>query len=87
MPRVSAFYGIVIFMYWNEGDHSVAHFHAHHGSQRASISVDGNVLAGYLETRALALVREWARLRRDELLNNWERARRSESLARIEPLP
>ena len=30
MPRVSAFYGILIFMYWNEGDHPVAHFHAHY---------------------------------------------------------
>lgn len=26
MPRVSAFYGVVIYMYWNERDHPVAHF-------------------------------------------------------------
>jgi len=44
MPRVSAFYGILIFMYWNEGDHPVAHFHAHYAGQRASISLDGSVL-------------------------------------------
>lgn len=25
MPRVSAFYGIVIYMYWNEADHQVAY--------------------------------------------------------------
>ena len=29
MPRVSAFYGVVIYMYWNERDHPVAHFHAY----------------------------------------------------------
>jgi hypothetical protein len=24
MPRISAFYGVVIYMYWNERDHPVA---------------------------------------------------------------
>ena len=26
VPRISAFYGVVIYMYWNERDHPVAHF-------------------------------------------------------------
>ncbi|MGO9077761.1 MAG: DUF4160 domain-containing protein [Streptosporangiaceae bacterium] len=58
MPRVSAFYGVVIYMYWNERDHPVAHFHACHAGRRASVSVDGNVLAGSLDARALQFVRE-----------------------------
>ena len=87
MPRISGFYGIVIFMYWNESHHLAPHFYAHHAGQRASVSVDGAVLAGAVEPRALTLVREWARLHRDELLTNWERARRSESLIPIAPLP
>ena len=48
MPRISAFYGIVIYMYWNEKDHPVVHFHAYHAGRRASISMDGEVLAGVL---------------------------------------
>jgi hypothetical protein len=87
MPRVSAFYGIVIYMYWNERDHSVAHFHAYHAGRRASVSLDGNVLAGSLEPRALQFVLEWASLRREEILANWERARKSERLLGIPPLP
>jgi hypothetical protein len=86
MPRISAFYGVVIYMYWNERDHPVAHFHAYHAGRRASVSVDGEVLAGGLEGRALRFVQEWARLRHDEILANWERARRSETLLGIEPL-
>jgi hypothetical protein len=86
MPRISTFYGVVIYMYWNERDHPVAHFHAYHAGRRASISADGEVLAGHLEPRALQFVREWARLRQDEILANWERARRSEPLHGIEPL-
>jgi hypothetical protein len=86
VPRISAFYGISIYMYWNEGDHPVAHFHAIHAGKRASISADGEVIAGRLEPRALQFVQEWARLREAEILVNWERARRSEPLHDIEPL-
>ena len=73
-------------MYWNERDHPVAHFHAYHAGRRASVSVDGQLLAGNLEPRALQFVREWAALRHGEILANWERARRSEPLLAIDPL-
>jgi hypothetical protein len=49
--------------------------------------VDGTVLAGSLEPRALQFVREWARLRNTEIMANWDRARKSEALLRIRPLP
>ena len=87
MPRISAFYGVVIYMYWNERDHPVAHFHAYHAGRRASVALDGTVLAGSLEPRALQFVREWAQLRDEEIQANWDRARRSEPLLSIEPLP
>ena len=87
MPRISEFYGIVIYMYWNEGDHPVAHFHAAKGGQYASVALDGSVLAGHLEPRVLALVAEWAALHSNELQANWGRARQSEPLAAIAPLP
>ena len=89
MPcRVSArSTGVVIYMYWNERDHPVAHFHAYHAGRRASVSADGTVLAGGLEGRALRFVKEWAGLRNEEILANWERARKNEPLLDIEPLP
>ena len=86
MPRISAFYGVVVYMYWNEKDHPVAHFHAYHAGQRASVSAGGEILAGSLEPRALRLVREWALLHESQILANWERARRNEPLLGIEPL-
>jgi hypothetical protein len=65
----------------------VAHFHAYHAGRRASVAVDGTVLAGSLEPRALQFVREWAGLHRQEILANWDRARKSEPLIDIPPLP
>ena len=87
MPRISAFYGITIWMYWNEGRHARPHFHARYAGRAASIDLDGEVIAGALPARALSLVTEWAQMHREELEANWERARREEPLQPIDPLP
>ncbi len=87
MPRISFFYGIAIWMYWNEGAHARPHFDARYAGQAASVDFTGELIAGSLPRRALALVAEWAALHQDELLANWERARREEPLEPIEPLP
>jgi hypothetical protein len=87
VPRISFFYGIAIYMYWDEGEHARPHFHARYAGEAASIDLAGDVIAGSLPRRALALVGEWAGLHREELLANWERARRNEPLQVIDPLP
>jgi hypothetical protein len=73
-------------MYWRERDHPVPHFHAEYAGQRASISVDGTLLAGTLPARALRLVLAWARAHEEELSANWIRARKYEPLLDIDPL-
>jgi hypothetical protein len=62
---------------------------AHVNSRRRQASIDfsGEVIAGSLPRRALALVAEWAALHQDALVANWEQARRDEPLEPIEPLP
>jgi hypothetical protein len=56
MPRISAFYGIVVTMY--HSDHAPAHFHARYGEYEAQIVIEtGELLAGYLPVRALRLIR------------------------------
>jgi hypothetical protein len=63
VPRISAFYGIVIEMYF--GDHPPPHFHARYGGDVALIVIaTGDVYAGSLPPRALRLVREWVEERR-----------------------
>ena len=86
MPRISFFYGIAIWMYWNEGVHAQPHFHARYRGYEASVSFSGEVIVGWLPTRALRLVREWTELHVEELQANWDRARDGEALLAIEPL-
>jgi hypothetical protein len=84
MPEISRFLGVVIGMFYSE--HGVPHFHAVYGEYEASIEIEGERVHGALPRRALALVLEWNRLHRQELLDNWERARAGQALNRIAPL-
>ncbi|MCA1680508.1 MAG: DUF4160 domain-containing protein, partial [Actinobacteria bacterium] len=79
------FYGITIFMYWNEGHHARPHVHARYSGEAASVDFDGELIAGSLPRRALALVADWTRLHQGELEENWEHARREEALEPIDP--
>jgi hypothetical protein len=65
MPRISAFYGIVIWMYHDEiHRRGRPHFHASYGENEASIDIETlSVIAGGLPPRARRLVVEWARSR------------------------
>jgi hypothetical protein len=86
VPRISAFYGIVIAMYFD--DHPPPHFHAKYAEHQAQIDIaTGKVINGELPRRARELVEEWTTLHRDELMTNWDLAVRQEPLNRIEPLP
>lgn len=86
MPRLAAFYGIVIYMY--RPDHPTPHFHARYGEHVAQIELATfAVLAGSLPPRALRLVQEWAAMHRHELAANWQLAQALEPLEPIDPLP
>ena len=86
VPRLSAFHGIVVYMYIR--DHGVGHFHARYGEHEAVLAVASDqVLEGRLPRRQLAMVREWARLHRAELAAAWQKAALGEPPGTIEPLP
>jgi Domain of unknown function (DUF4160) len=86
MPRLSYFYGIAIYVYWD--DHNPPHYHAIYGEHEAWIVIaDASVLHGSLPRRALRLVRTWHRLRQAELESAWEQAKANKAPDTIEPLP
>jgi hypothetical protein len=85
MPRISEFYGIMIYMYFS--DHSPPHFHAIYGGFEAEIEIaSAEVRDGHLPTRARGLVLDWARSYRGELLQNWDRAQAGQPLKPVPPL-
>lgn len=85
MPRLSEFYGIVIYMYF--ADHNPPHFHAIYAEHEALIQIDdGSILRGDLPRTAARLVEQWRTLHRDELLADWALAQQPTALNPIEPL-
>jgi len=85
VPRIAEFYGIAIYMYYD--DHAPPHFHAIYARYEAVVLIDtGETLRGRLPIRATALVREWCRRYRRELNTNWALARDHRPLISILPL-
>jgi len=86
MPTISAFYGILIQMYWN--DHAPPHFHALYADEEILINIKTlDVLQGHFSRRALGLVMEWAQRHRAELMEDWELCARKQQPKKIQPLP
>ena len=85
MPRISEFFGIVIYMYFK--DHSPPHFHAIYAEYEAEIGISPiQILDGGLPKRVQSLVFEWAAIHQVVLQKNWEWARAGNPLQHIPPL-
>lgn len=53
MPEISSFYGIVIYMYFNE--HNPPHFHVKYADFNAIVTIEDGIVTGSLPRRALNL--------------------------------
>ena len=85
MPRLSEFYGIVIYMYF--ADHNPPHFHAIYAEHEALIRIaDGAIIRGELPKTAEHLVEQWRLLHQDVLVTNWVLAQEPTALSAIDPL-
>ena len=85
MPELTRFLGIIIAMYYNE--HRPPHFHAKYDGHQIMVNIEtGEIMEGSFPRRAMALVREWRLLHREELLEDWRLAELRKPLNKIDPL-
>lgn len=85
MPTISAFYGILIQMFFK--DHAPPHFHVKYGEFKAVIDINAlSLLNGKLPRRALNLVLDWAELHQAELLEDWKLCEEMQNPKPIAPL-
>ena len=72
MPVIARFYGLIIKMYFQQSEHNPPHFHAIYGEYIGIIDIQTlEMLEGDLPPKALAMVREWAGIHREELRAIW----------------
>ena len=87
MPELCRFYNIIIKMlYSDDAQHHKPHFHVFYGEYKASVSIEGELLAGSLPVKQLRMVQAWAAIHEDELYAAWNQAVRNRPFPKIEPL-
>ena len=85
MPEISRFFGIIIYMHFN--DHNPPHFHVKHGNDKAIIDIKSfGIIEGSLSPKALSIVVEWASSHKRELLDNWNEIIATGKFNKIQPL-
>jgi hypothetical protein len=85
VPIISAFFGIIIRMYFD--DHAPPHFHAEYHGQDAMLDFRGRIIEGEIRSStARKLIRQWAQQHEMELAINWKRAKALQQLENISPL-
>lgn len=73
MPQISSFYGISIYMYWNDNKrHKMPHFHAYYAEQNAVFDLNGYLIDGTFPKRAQKLIFEWALENKLEIEYAWK---------------
>lgn len=81
MPEICRFYGLIIYMYYN--DHQPPHFKVKFGEFEANVLIEnGNLLNGDLPLNKLKLVQAWAEIHKDELILIWD----TKQFHKIKPL-
>lgn len=87
MPELSRFYGLVIRMpFFDNEQHHKPHVHVTYGEYKASVAIDGELLAGGLPVKQLRLVQAWLILHEEEAYAAWNKAVAGEEFDRIDPL-
>jgi hypothetical protein len=81
MPEISRFYGIIVYMFFN--DHNPPHFKIKFGEFEANILIEnGSMLNGDFPISKLKLVAAWAEIHKDELLKMCD----SKEFHKVQPL-
>ena len=87
MPKLCEFYGIKIFMYWDDKDqHKLPHFHAIYNEHQAVFKLNGEKIIGKFPKTASRLVRSWALVNYEILTYAWMEALKNKPLPKIKGL-
>jgi desulfoferrodoxin (superoxide reductase-like protein) len=88
MPNISSFYGIIVYMYYNDNkQHHAPHIHAQYQNEEIIVKIpDGEILDGKFPPAKLKILLAWIEIHKDELVADWQLAIKGEALYKIDPL-
>jgi hypothetical protein len=88
MPTISMFYGLIIYMYFQDVDkHKKPHIHVKYSGTETVVSIpDGEILEGNLKQNKMKLLLAWLEIHKEEIMADWELAVNGEPVYKIDPL-
>lgn len=88
MPSISAFYGIIIYMYFMDNrQHKLPHIHAKYSGDEVIVSIpNGDILEGKIPSPKMKLLQAWIEIHKEELMADWELSVSGEHPYKIDPL-
>ncbi len=88
MPVVSAFYGLIVYLYYKDNKkHHKPHIHVWYQDNEAVLSVpEGEILEGFIPPNKMKLVLAWIEIHKEELLADWKLAAEGQQIFKIDPL-
>lgn len=87
MPEICRFSEMIIYMRYNDSErHHRPHVHVSCGNDQASVSIDGEILAGRLPKQKWRILNGWLALNEDELYAMWNKAVAGQPLGKIPPI-
>ncbi|MEA1875778.1 MAG: DUF4160 domain-containing protein [Bacteroidota bacterium] len=88
MPSISAFYGIIVYMYFLDNKrHNLPHIHVKYSEEEVIVSIpNGDILEGKIPSRKMKLLQAWIEIHKDELMADWQLAVSGEQPYKIDPL-
>ena len=91
MPSISHFYGLLIWLYWDEdkGPHHAPHIHAEYSGMEAVVSIpDGELLESDegFPAKKLRMVQTWIDIHSEELMADWNLAKNHGEVFKIRGL-
>ena len=87
MPELSRFQGMIIYMLFRDNkEHNKPHVHVYYWEYKASVGIDGELLAGKLPIKQLKMVTGWLALHEEEAYSAWNKAVAGEHFEKISPL-
>lgn len=87
MPELSRFYGIIVKLIYKDNEqHHKPHVHVKYGDFKASVALDGEILAGSLPLKQYRMLLAWIAIHENELYEAWNKAVSGEPFGKINPL-
>jgi len=87
LPIISQFYGIVVFMYYNDMQkHHIPHIHVRYNEYKAVYDLDSNLLEGKMPIKQRKMIEAWIVIHLEELNTLWKLIQENQEYFKIEPL-